>query len=220
MRVNADFDRPVLIRPDEHQWTPSPQRGVSRVMLDRVGAEQARATSLVRYDRASDFPRHGHPGGEEILVLEGTFSDETGDYPAGCYLRNPPGSAHRPRSVAGALILVKLRQMAPEDTRIVRVDTREPGHWMQAEGRRVCALHRHGAETVELVEIPADAVLLAHRVAGAEILVLRGGLRWGDRSLPPRSWLRLPGGEYPDLRAGGEGLVAYLKTGAIVAAAP
>ena len=215
MFVNADFDRPALVTPDEHRWTPSPQRGVSRVMLDRVGAEQARATSLVRYDRASDFPSHAHPGGEEILVLEGTFSDETGDYPAGCYLRNPPGSAHRPRSVEGALILVKLRQMSPDDATIVRVNTQDPANWTQRDGRSVCALHRYGDETVDLLEITAGAALLPRHVDGAEIFVLQGGLRWGDRTLPPQSWLRLPGGEYADLRAGDEGLVAYLKTGAI-----
>ena len=63
-------------------------------MLDRRGEEVARATSLVSYAPGSHFERHIHDGGEEILVLEGTFSDEQGDYPTGTYLRNPVGSSH------------------------------------------------------------------------------------------------------------------------------
>lgn len=34
-----------------------------------------------------------HPGGEEILVPEGLFRDEDGDYPAGSWLRNRAGAA-------------------------------------------------------------------------------------------------------------------------------
>ena len=57
-------------------------------MRDRVGGELARATSLVRYAPASSFERHAHSGGEEVLVLDGVFTDENGDYSAGTYLRN------------------------------------------------------------------------------------------------------------------------------------
>ena len=113
MLINADFSQPAIVTPSDYQWVESPQQGVQRVMLDRVGAEQARATSVVRYAPDSFFPRHQHPGGEEILVLSGTFSDELGHYPAGWYLRNPPGSNHQPFSVEGAVIFVKLPVTAP-----------------------------------------------------------------------------------------------------------
>ena len=65
-------------------------------MLDRIGDEVARATSIVRYAPGSSFARHEHAKGEEFLVLEGIFSDDSGDYPAGFYVRNPPGSGHTP----------------------------------------------------------------------------------------------------------------------------
>ena len=106
MLINADFTRRAIVACQQRQWVASPQDGVERVMLDRVGAEKARATSLVRYAPDSCFPRHLHPGGEEILVLWGTFSDGSGDYPAGWYLRNPPGSSHQPSSAEGAVIFV------------------------------------------------------------------------------------------------------------------
>ncbi|HDR8918324.1 TPA: cupin domain-containing protein [Burkholderia vietnamiensis] len=98
MLINADFSLRIVIRLDQRHWVASPQNGVERVMLDRVGGEAARATSFVRYNRDSVFPLHRHPRGEEILVLEGTFSEAGRDYQQGWYLRNPPGSAHGPLS--------------------------------------------------------------------------------------------------------------------------
>ena len=105
MLVHPNFLLRAAVMAAEHRWLASPQPGVERVMLDRLGAERARATSLVRYAPASVFPAHGHPGGEEILVLSGIFSDGSGDYGPGWYLRNPPGSAHQPSSADGALHL-------------------------------------------------------------------------------------------------------------------
>lgn len=88
--INADFDQRVVIPPaGDGDWVASPSPGVWRYPLDRVGGEVARATSIVRYALASSFSPHTHGGGEEFLVLEGVFSDEHGDYPAGTYVRNP-----------------------------------------------------------------------------------------------------------------------------------
>ncbi len=42
---------------------------VDRMMLDRIGHEKARATSLVKYAPESAFPEHQHPLGEEVLIL-------------------------------------------------------------------------------------------------------------------------------------------------------
>ena len=78
MRLNANFQERVVLRPEDHQWVPSPMPGVTRMMLDRVGEEVARATSLVRYAPQSQFSPHAHGGGEEFLVLEGVFADEHG----------------------------------------------------------------------------------------------------------------------------------------------
>lgn len=98
MNLNNDFTTRVVQHAADATWTTSPLPGVTRRVLDRVGDEVARATSIVRYAAGSRFDAHGHPGGEEILVLDGVFSDEHGDYPAGTYPRNPPGSRHAPFS--------------------------------------------------------------------------------------------------------------------------
>ena len=148
MLIHADFTRRATVTPDQHEWVPSHMAGVDRVMLDRVGEEKARATSLVRYAPDSHFPRHSHPGGEEIFVLTGTFSDEHGHYPAGWYVRNPPGSSHQPFSVEGATIFVKLWQMQPGDSHTVRIDTSDTASWQRQDGREVCPLFSDGTEQV------------------------------------------------------------------------
>lgn len=215
MLINADFQRPVIVLPEEQHWVASPQPGVERVMLDRVGGEQARATSLVRYAPGSDFPVHAHPGGEEILVLSGTFSDEVQDCPAGWYLRNPPGSAHRPSSREGTLLFVKLRQMSPDDLIHVRIDTHAPANWTRDGERQICPLHRHAIEQVCLLRLPADLPVCTAVVEGAELLVLDGSVTVGDRLCPAGSWIRLPAGSHPAVAAGASGTTIYLKTGVL-----
>jgi anti-sigma factor ChrR (cupin superfamily) len=71
MELNADFDQRVLVHADQIEWKNSPMPGVSRRMLDRIGNEIARATTIVRYDPDSQFSPHEHTGGEEFIVLEG-----------------------------------------------------------------------------------------------------------------------------------------------------
>jgi anti-sigma factor ChrR (cupin superfamily) len=97
MKLNADFTKRAVVHAATLDWQASPMAGVERRMLDRIGDEVARATSIVRYAPHSQFSPHEHDGGEEFLVLEGVFQDEYGDFPAGCYVRNPPQSRHTPR---------------------------------------------------------------------------------------------------------------------------
>ena len=110
MRINHDLIQPVRVQAAKLDWIPRPAVGVDRRMLFRIGGEVARATSIVRYAPGSAFPRHTHSGGEEIVVLEGTFQDEHGEYPAGSYFRNPPGTSHIPASEDGCIIFVRLWQ--------------------------------------------------------------------------------------------------------------
>ena len=220
MFINADFSRRAVVAPDQYLWTASPQSGVERVMLDRIGAEKARATSIVRYAPGSRFPPHAHPGGEEILVLSGVFSDEDGDYPQGWYLRNPPGSAHAPSSREGATIFVKLRQMAPDDAATVRIDTRAPSSWRQCGERAVCPLFASAGEQVSLQRVEPGGAVFAQAVDGAEMLVLAGELAEDGARHACGTWLRLPAGAYPALRAGPHGATIYLRTGAPAALQP
>lgn len=213
MLVNPDFLHRAAMTAVEHRWVPSPQPGVQRVMLDRLGGERARATSLVRYAPNSIFPAHAHPGGEEILVLSGTFSDASGHYEPGWYLRNPPGSAHQPSSADGALILVKLWQMPADDTHIVRIDSRDVTSWRRDGKHEVCRLHETNHEQVSLLRLPPGHLLRPDVRGGAELLVIEGQVAGGATVLGALGWLRLPPGDMTELRVGASGAKLYLKTG-------
>ena len=203
--INADFSRRVIIATNELPWAPSPQAGVERRMLDRIGAEVARATSLVRYASHSAFPAHGHGLGEEFLVLEGVFSDEHGDYPAGTYVRNPPGSHHSPRTGPGCTILVKLRQMTGSDQQRVVVDTStatwEPG---DAAGHTRLVLYTSGGKSGEQVTMErlqgGVGLPAAECGGGEEIFLLSGDLVDEAGSYGEGTWIRNPPGYRRSLR--------------------
>jgi anti-sigma factor ChrR (cupin superfamily) len=214
MRINVDFDRRVVVPPDESDWAASPQAGVERRMLDRIGGEVARATSLVRYLPGSHFPTHEHGGGEEVFVLAGEFADEHGVYPTGSYLRNPPGTRHAPRSGPGCLLFVKLRQFQPGDAQTVRIDTAsapwQPG---PAPGIAVLPLHSHAAERVVLERwSPGSDPGRREYPGGAEILVIEGELGDQQGQYGPLTWLRLPPGasHCPEST---DGCLLYCKVG-------
>lgn len=196
MRLNADFTQRIVIRPGDTPWQASPSPGVMRRMLDRVGDEAARATSLVRYAPDSVFPVHAHPDGEEILVLEGVFTDERGDHGPGTYLRNPDGSRHAPRSEGGCTLFVKLRQFQPGDSDPVRIDT-HAGQWRPGlvPGLRVLPLHSYGTQHTALVDWAPGTVFQPHtHWGGEEILVLSGQFEDEHGVYPAGSWLRSPHG--------------------------
>ncbi|MEM9127911.1 MAG: cupin domain-containing protein, partial [Pseudomonadota bacterium] len=115
MELNADFSSRVAVLSEQLEWQASPMQGVDRRMLDRIGGEVARATTIVRYAPGSKFSAHTHTGGEEFIVLDGVFQDEHGDFPAGTYVSNPPTTSHTPGSEPGCIIFVKLWQFDMDD---------------------------------------------------------------------------------------------------------
>jgi len=196
MEINADFTKTATVRPGDVDWIPSPLPGVERRMLDRIGGEVARATSIVRYAPDSRFDAHTHDLGEEFFVLEGTFSDASGDYEPGSYVRNPPGSSHAPWSDEGCTIFVKLRQFDPADQAPVTINTRT-ARWQPflRDGLECLPLHRHGDEIVRLLRLAPGAVVPRHgHFAGEEILVLDGVLEDDFGVYPAGTWNRHPPG--------------------------
>ena len=211
MKINADFAERAAVIADDSRWVHSPESGVDRQMLDRVGEEVARATSIVRYAPGSRFASHQHAKGEEFLVLDGIFSDESGHYPAGSYVRNPPGSAHAPYSEAGCRILVKLRQFDPEDLHQFSVDTGDDNNW--PAGNSELPLHSFSNEQVRMLRLGAGASLALDAAAGgSEIFVVDGGLSFERTVYPKDAWLRFPPGDAVTLQAISDTTV-WLKTG-------
>jgi anti-sigma factor ChrR (cupin superfamily) len=214
--VNAEFAQRVVIATDTLPWIPSPQAGVERRLLDRIGSEVARATSLVRYAKASTFPAHQHGLGEEFLVLDGVFSDEHGDYPRGTYVRNPPGSRHTPRTEPGCIILVKLRQMQPSETARIVIDTSTAKWEDGVPGLSRLPLHNDAetGERVALERLAPDARVLdeVDCPCGEEIFLLSGVLQDEYGHYGPGTWIRNPAGFRRSLRSP-EGATYWVKRG-------
>ena len=191
--LNMDFSKIACSLAKDQHWVKSPADGVSRIHLEREATESGHTTSFVKFEEGSYFPEHVHTQGEEIYVLEGVFSDENGDYPAGTYLRNPPGSRHKPFTKEGCTIFVKLEQFQKDDTKHVVVRPEEQ-QWQQGIGNlKVSSLHVHNAESTALVHWPTNEVFQPHtHRGGEEIVVISGKFIDEHGEYPARSWIRSP----------------------------
>ena len=212
MELNADFTQRVLVHANDIPWKASPMAGVDRRMLDRIGDEVARATSIVRYAPGSHFSAHTHTGGEEFIVLEGTFQDEHGDYPAGTYVRNPPTTAHTPGAADGCTIFVKLWQFDMDDRNQFRVDMASDLKTV-ADGVALKTLHQDARETVHYLELAPGAIWSDPAAGGAELLVLGGTMQESGDVLRQESWLRVPDGKGLSVTTGDNGAKFWIKIG-------
>ena len=216
MRLNADFSARVVIRPDDYEWVPSPRPGVERMLLDRVGDEVARATSLVRYAPGSTFSPHTHDGGEEFFVLDGEFGDEHGLYPRGTYVRTPIGTRHTPRvGDQGCTIFVKLHHFENADQQPDNIDT-STAEWLPGlvPGLKVMSLHEYGTEHVALVRWAPNTRFQPHTHWGGEEIFVIGGRFFDDQGeYPTGSWIRNPDQSRHTPYTRDEGALIYVKVG-------
>ena len=215
MNIHSDLSERIVLHTDQLAWHESPVTGVERQMLDRVGEEVARATSVVRYAPNTEFTPHTHDGGEEILVLDGCFSDGAGDYSAGMYLRNPPGSQHAPFSTDGCTLFVKLRQFAQSDSQELRINTKTKD-WYPGlvPGLSVMPLHEHDGVSTALVRWAPNTVFNPHvHPGGEEIYVLDGVFHDEFGAYPKGSWIRSPRYSKHAPFTKEEGALIYVKVG-------
>jgi anti-sigma factor ChrR (cupin superfamily) len=215
--INGDLAARVAVDTEALQWTPSPSGTVWRKRVHLVGpAESGQVTSIVRYEPRSTFHAHAHPDGEEILVLDGTFSDEHGDWPPGTYLLNPEGFRHAPFSRDGCVLFVKLRQFPGRDREHVALRTDELP-WLPTERHGVTVKPLYAqpgfADTMRLERWPAGARLgRLEYPHGAELLVLEGAFADEAGTFARGAWLRLPPGAAHS-PATADGCALYIKEG-------
>lgn len=213
MTLNANFNERAVVHSDREPWVASPMKGVDRRMLDRIGDEVARATTIVRYEPGSAFSPHTHTGGEEFLVLEGVFQDEHGDFPAGTYVRNPPTSSHRPSAAQGATIFVKLWQFDLADRRQIIIDTLAQTPQPAAQGVAVIPLLDDPHEQVRIEVWDAGASVTVSNHQGFEALLIAGSYLEGGEEFVANSWLRLPPNVALNATAGPKGARLWVKSG-------
>lgn len=212
MELNSDFSARALVHSDQIEWQASPMKGVDRRMLDRIGGEVARATTIVRYAPGSKFSAHTHTGGEEFIVLDGVFQDEHGEFPEGTYVRNPPTSAHTPGSDEGCTIFVKLWQFDMADrTQFRKTMVEELA--VPVDGIATAKLHEDDRETVTYSHLEAGAILTSDAAGGIEMLVIDGSVTVDGNELAKHAWLRLPEGTALSAIAGADGTKIWMKTG-------
>ncbi|MGI9408268.1 MAG: cupin domain-containing protein [Hyphomicrobiaceae bacterium] len=213
MELNANFNERVAVHSEQIAWTASPMPGVDRRMLDRLGGEVARATSIVRYAANSHFSPHVHTGGEEFFVLDGVFQDEHGDFPAGSYIRNPPETSHTPGSDEGCTIFVKLWQFDMADRMQIRVNTNDLEFGPPMDGVATMPLFSDVREIVSLERWEAGRTIALDAAGGMEVLVLEGGFEEDGEMFVRHSWLRLPAGGRATVTAGLNGTRVWIKRG-------
>jgi anti-sigma factor ChrR (cupin superfamily) len=213
MELNANFNERVAVHNRTNPWIASPMGGVERRMLDRIGDEVARATTIVRFAPGSHFSPHTHDGGEEFLVLDGVFQDEHGDFPAGSYIRNPPTTSHTPGSEAGCTIFVKLWQFDMADRTEVFHRPENETFTAKAgiEGVEEFLLHQDVRETVTMERWAAGVTIELIAPHGLEVLVLEGSFTEEDERFEKHSWLRLPKAGSASIQVGEQGAKVWIK---------
>ena len=214
--LNQDFNQRVVINTLIEKWHTSPSSGVERLYLERDNmGEFAKASSIVIFHPGSKFDHHAHDNGEEILVLEGTFSDQNGDYPKGTYIRNPHNTAHIPYSTDGCKIFVKLRQFRNGDNATVVKNTSD-GQWLQGlvDGLKVMPLHEYDTEHAAMVKWDPNTKFSAHKHwGGEEIFVVDGTFYDQFGSYPKGTWIRSPHLSDHKPFTKDEGALIFVKTG-------
>ena len=214
-QMNAEFSERAVCDTDAMEWQQSPVEGVWRKRMELSGpAEAGRVTSLVRFDAGTRFPAHDHPDGEEILVLDGVFSDEFGDHPKGTFMLNPEGTRHAPHSEQGCLLFVKLRQYSGAAT--VRIDTLSaPWRDTGTPGSKQLMLFETDApgETISLYRMAPGCEVADHpHPGGEEIFVLEGGLEDQYGRYEAGCWGRSPAGSHHWAKSE-SGCLVYAKLG-------
>jgi quercetin dioxygenase-like cupin family protein len=223
MKINANFKTFAGLNFDASKYIASPSWGVNRFMLDRIGNEKARATTIVEYQPNSKFPEHEHIGGEEFIVLKGTFKDQFGEFAAGTYVRNPIGSKHSPWvDEDGCIIMVKLLQMAEtgEGITSLHIDF-EKDKGESTDFGSVLDMYKNDktGELVQMFRINPGSVFPTDSLAegGEELFVYDGSLKITGDEYIKWGWMRFPIGVPSDKRkslaAGEGGACVFRKTG-------
>ena len=214
--LNQNFHEKVVMQSSQFESVSSPCDGVIRTLLERSeDSEYAISTTLVEFQPDSHFDEHIHDHGEELFVIEGTFSDEYGDYPEGTYIRNPNGTKHSPFSKNGCKLFVKLRQFNNKDDKKIIINTNKQP-WLPGlvKGLEVLPLHNFEHENTALVKWDKNTQFNFHQhFGGEEILVLNGTFYDEFGSYPKLTWIRNPHMSKHTPYTLDDGALIFVKTG-------
>ncbi len=88
----------MKLDPATIEWQETRYPGIFIHLLWLDEGSSGDAAVLIRMDPGCSYPRHRHVREEDVLILEGSYADERGEYHAGTFLRNPAQSVHSARA--------------------------------------------------------------------------------------------------------------------------
>lgn len=194
MTVNMDFSRQLSCDTATAAWQTGAEDGVARCILEQA-EEAGHVTFVGRFPAGFGIPPHPHPGGEEVLVLDGSFFDGDGSYPAGSYLRLPRGYTHATETPEGCTLFVKVGQVDPAETARVAADPDVADFTPTSLGLSRRVLYQGGGEEAFLVRFAPGAAAPHHSHGGGEeVFIVEGSLVDDGVRHGAGTWLRYPDG--------------------------
>ncbi len=194
MKLNPKFSQRVVVEVPTLEWVDASTEGIQRQLIEFDDDIVARSTSIERCAPGSFFEIHKHNLGEEILVLDGAFSDESGSFGPGTYIKNPAGSSLATKSATGCTLFVKRHHLDQADSQRTVIDTRK-STWFPGlvPGLSVLPLSEFSTQHTALVSWAPGTQFNAHRhYGGEEIYVLEGIFEDEFGSYPAGTWMRSP----------------------------
>jgi anti-sigma factor ChrR (cupin superfamily) len=216
--IHSDFSQRIVITPKDYLWQSSLIGGVEQMVLEHAVGDGLRSSSIIRYIKNSILTGRLH-GNQEFYVLEGIYSDESGEHAAGSYLRYPAGVSHTYKiGTEGATLFLKSNQIGKGDLQQVIMDT-NVCQWRQGlvEGLNVISLHEFEGEHVALVKWAPHTQFNTHKHwGGEEIFVLEGIFHDEYGQYSKGSWLRSPHLSQHTPYTEKEGALIYVKVGHLI----
>ena len=222
MHINYDIDKKIVVHADRANWRRDPSGMMDLLYLDLVDSEKSVATMLMRLRKRALLPVETLNGGKELLVLEGDFQDERGNYPVGSYMRFPPGSRQEPYSDNGGLLFAKTWQFSPRDRAHVNIDAYSQYRLAPRKRPGVQIQHLFGdnREDVRIEHWDANHRIVLNQCNGLEVFVLSGGFFEPSTVYKKHSWLRLPPNQPLRAIVGDKGARVFIKEGHLVHEVP
>ncbi|MFV0478661.1 MAG: cupin domain-containing protein [Parahaliea sp.] len=196
--LHTDLKRRLVVDASQLPWHKGRAVGIWQKILHRSGADNGQLTAIVRYEPGARWHEHEHPDGEEILVLEGIFSNRQGNWPAGSYLLKSSDIRNESWSEKGCTVFIKLRQLPGSDRDQVAIQTSGDA-WRESVRRNVHWKKLYAQEPyadfmrLEAWDCPAELGQI-NFPRGAELLVLSGGFSDREGIYKALTWLRIPAG--------------------------
>lgn len=184
--MNDKYEKKALINTNDLEWSNNKLKGVSKKLLSKINNEE---TAIIKIEENCKLNTNSNTNSVEILVLEGTYINEYGEFKSGTYLRlSSEDEALVIAGKIGCIIFRKVNHFNDESENII-IDTNNT-LWLKGHGNLgVMPLF----EQTALVKWPKNEKFIPHKHwGGEEIFVLEGTFMDEYGMYPKGTWIRSP----------------------------